>query len=234
MDALRQTFADELRCVLFKGSAHRGDHIPYFSDLDVHALVSGIGDGRAPDWVRALVFQRALGRLDPEGYEVGAFQLEFLPAEGHPPEWPVPYPGEYEVLHGEAPFGPPSADAHLAHAREHLRRASRDRDVVLRIFVDQPDGSLPRPVRLLATFLTSRVRAAAAILSGDPERAYTSHRSPLLHVVGEELGNERELLIFDALAHDWREVRTHPEQLRAMFAAGMAAYEAFIEFTPPG
>lgn len=232
--ALRETFADDLRCVLFKGSAVHEDHIPYFSDLDVHAMVAGVGPGRAPDWVRAMVFQRAIGRIDPEAYGVGAFQVEFVPAGGYPPGWPVPYPSTYEVLFGGAPFGEPSAEAHLEQARDLMARAAADRDELVRGFTDRPDAALPRPVRLLGTLLTGRLRAAAALLSGDPERAYVSRREPLLRVVGEALGNERELILFYALASDWREVRVYPEQLRAMFATGMAAFEGFAEWTLGG
>ena len=42
----------------------RGDEIPYFSDLDVHAMVDGL-TGHAPDWVRAIAFQRAIGPAVP-------------------------------------------------------------------------------------------------------------------------------------------------------------------------
>ncbi len=230
--ALRSTFGEDLRCVLFKGSAMRGDHIPYFSDLDIHAMVDGVGDTRAPDWVRALTLQRAIGPVDAEAYEVGAFQVEFTPGERYPADWPVPYPRTYEVVDGAAPFGPPSAEAHLAQAREQLDRVERDRDDLVRGVVDRNDRALGRPVRLLGTFLGGRLRAAAALLTGDPERAYTSTRAPLVHVVGEAVGNERELLLFYALAKDWREVREQPEQLRAMFATGIAAFEMFAGWRP--
>jgi hypothetical protein len=232
--ALRETFAADLRCVLFKGSALREDHIPYFSDLDVHAMVAGVGPGRAPDWVRAMVFQRAIGRIDPEMFGVGAFQVEFAPPEGYPPGWPVPYASTYEVLFGGAPFGEPSAEAHLEQARDLIARAAADRDELVRGFADRADGALSRPLRLLGTFLTGRLRAAAALLTGDPERAYVSRREPLVRVVGEALGNERELILFYALAGDWREVRAYPEQLRAMFATGMAAFEAFADWSLEG
>lgn len=232
VSALQMTFGDDLRCVLFKGSAMRGDHIPYFSDLDVHAMVDGVGDGHAPDWVRALAFQRAIGPVDAEAYEVGAFQVEFTPGDRYPAEWPVPYPRTYEVVHGTAPLGPPSDEAHLAQAREHLDNVERERDDLVRGVVDRSDRALVRPVRLLGTFLSGRLRSAATLLTGDPERAYTSPRAPLVHVVGEAVGNEREMLLFYALAQDWREVRQQPEQLRAMFATGIAAFEQLGEWRP--
>jgi len=230
--ALRTTFGDDLRCVLFKGSAMKGDHIPYFSDLDIHAMVDGVGDTHAPDWVRALAFQRAIGPVDAEAYEVGAFQVEFTPGDRYPADWPVPYPRTYEVLDGSAPFGLPSAEAHLQQARAQLDNVERERDDLIRGVVDRSDRALVRPVRLVGTFLTGRLRSAATLLTGDPERVYTSSRAPLVHIVGEAVGNEREMLLFYALAQDWREVRQQPEQLRAMFATGIAAYEQFAGWSP--
>jgi hypothetical protein len=230
--ALRETFGDDLRCVLFKGSAKRGDHIPYFSDLDVHAMIDGVGDAHAPDWVRALAFQRAIGPVDAEAYEVGAFQVEFTPGDRYPGDWPVPYPDTYEVIDGHAPFGAPSAEVHLRQAREQLANVERERDDLVRQVVDRSDRTLVRPVRLLGTFLSGRLRSAATVLTGDPERVYASARAPLVHVVGEAVGNEREMLVFYALAQDWREVRQQPEQLRAMFATGIAAFEMFADWRP--
>ncbi|HET8568935.1 MAG TPA: hypothetical protein VFM93_08120 [Candidatus Limnocylindria bacterium] len=226
--ALRDVFGRDLRCALLKGSVLHGDEIPYWSDLDVHAFVDGADRG-APDWPRAVAFQRAIGRHDPEAYGVSQFQVSFVPGGGYPKEWPVPYPASYEVLFGEVPasFASPSVEEHLDRASTDLARTAADRDSLVRSFVDKPDRSVARYVRLLGTYLAGKTFSAAVLLSGDPERVHASRRAALIHVVGEALGNERELVIFDALAREWREVREKPEQARAMFAAGMSALDAF-------
>lgn len=227
--ALRDSFEGDLTCVALKGSVLRDDHIPFWSDLDVHAFVRGTGDSLAPDWPRAIAFQRAIGKLDPAAYEVGYFQVTFVPHDRYPAAWPAPFPSSQEVLFGEPPRAEPSAAEHLDRARERLAGARAALAAIVRNIVDRTDAGLARPVRVLGTELAGQIVSAACLLSGDPERVVRSRRAPLVHVVGEALGNERELIVFYELAREWREVRAHPEQLRAMAAAGLAALERFDE-----
>ncbi|MGH2450778.1 MAG: hypothetical protein ACRDGE_05830 [Candidatus Limnocylindria bacterium] len=234
VQALGEVFADDLRCVLLKGSVLRGDHIPYFSDLDVHALVEGVGASRAPDWPRGLAFQRLIGGLDPEHFGVGAFQIELL-APGYHREWPTPLPGTYEVLFGEAPRSFAAADPaeHLAAAPTSLARLAAVRDSLVAGLLDKPDRALPPRVRLLGTHLKGALLSAACLLTADPVRAHGSTRHALVMLVGDALGVERELAVFYELASTWRETRTRGEDLRAMWAMGMTTLDALASWVPP-
>jgi hypothetical protein len=184
-EALRQVFGQHLQAVLLKGSVLKGDVLPFFSDLDVHALVRGIGPGRAPPWSQAVAFQTHVGPLDPEAYGLSAFQVTFLDADRPDEPWVPPWPGTYEVLAGSMPApGAVDATPYLQQAEAGLRALPRWAASVVRSFVDKPDRALPRHVRLAGAYLKGALYDAAIVLTRDPGPVLTARLPELVALVG--------------------------------------------------
>lgn len=226
--ALRDTFQDALTCAILKGSVYKGDFIPHFSDLDIHAFVRGIGRHRTPTWAQSVAFQRRIGPLDPEAYTVNAFQVSFVDAEIYPEEWVPPWPGTYEVLTGAAPssFARVDPAAYIHHARHNLSLLPGWAASLSRSFVDKPDRAVPRIVRLLGTYLKGALYDVGIIHTHDPGFVLTSPLTALVSLIAGAIDRGEALQRFYAQAARWGEVRTHPEELREMFAAGMRALDS--------
>jgi len=225
-EALRQVFGQHLQAALLKGSVVKGDLLPFFSDLDVHALVRGIGPERAPPWAQAVAFQRHVGPLDPEAYGLSAFQVTFLDADRPDEPWAPPWPGTYEVLVGSMPAaGAVDAAPYLQRAEAGLRALPRWAASVVRSFVDKPDRALPRHVRLAGAYLKGALYDAGIVLTGDPGQVLTARLPHLVALVGPATQTADVLEAFYTGARSWLEVRADPAALRAMFGWAMTALE---------
>lgn len=83
----------------------KGDFIPGYSDLDLHAFVDpeALISGRTPKLEYTLRFQEATGRLEPQDVRVSQFQIYFLRADRTMEDWTPPVPGSYVVVYGTPP-----------------------------------------------------------------------------------------------------------------------------------
>lgn len=237
VQACRVAFGPHLRCVMVKGSAIKGDFLPLYSDLDVHAFVdpSVLVADRSPKLEHALRFQEAIGELEPRDAGVSAFQVYFLRADRMIEEWSPPVPGSYEVVHGD----PPSWLArwrefdYVGKAKRTLARIPDDRRTLTDRVLDKPNRSLATFVRLAGMFLKGAAYDAATVASNDPQRALTM-RTPELLTYLESV--DRSLVavrrFFDSVA-DWRRVESNPAYARGAFRQAIEALEAIERWSRP-
>ena len=165
---------DEARVegIILHGSAHKGDAIAGFSDVDFMVfLTSDCFDARGelPD---ELVFaiQERIGPLPWSEAGVRYPQAYFYDARRLPSWWTGPAPGAYRALWGRLPEqAMPTQDSLRAASLRFLKEdLSSHIASDLRNSADGADGSLPRRVRLLGTTVTP---AIFALLGHDAEDA---------------------------------------------------------------
>lgn len=227
VDALRSVFGADLRGAILKGSVLKGDSIPYFSDLDVHAFVACVGPDRSVDWPLAVALQERIGKIEPDDYEIGYVQLLLFDPDGYPADFAVPPRGTYEVLYGEPPasFARAPVAASLEIAAANLRRLPEHIATLNRSFSDKADAHAPRIVRLAGAYLKGGLYDAASLITNDPATALSRRLADLVALVGPVVGNETDLRAYYDLARRWRDLRSRPDELRAMYGHGMAALQ---------
>lgn len=230
VDALREVFGDDLRCAILKGSVLKGDWIPYFSDLDVHAFVEGVREDRSVHWTKAVALQERIGTIDPDEHQIDSVQLILFPPEGYTPDMTPPPPGTYELLWGEVPatFAPPQVVEHVATSRANLARLPGYLAAMSRSFWDKPDRSVARYARLAGTYLKGALYDVGQIVTEEPAWVLAHRLDDLVALVGPAVGNEPELRAYYGLARRWREVRERPADCREMYALAMRALDAVI------
>lgn len=228
--ALREVFDADLRCAILKGSVLKGDWIPYFSDLDVHAFADGVGEDRSVHWSTAVALQERIGRIDPEPYLIHDVQLMLFGPAGYGPDMVPPPPGTYEVLYGAIPesFHRPQVVETLAVARANLARLPEHVATMNRGFWDKPDPSAGRFARLAGVYLKGALYDAGKLITNEPAWVLSLPRDELIALVGPVVGNEREVRAYYDRALEWHEVRERPERLREMYGLAMAALEAIV------
>lgn len=107
VESAKEAFGAGLLTAIGKGSAFKGDFIPYYSDFDVHLFVDSrlvpmLGP-RTPSLQQALKSQSCLGRINPESFQVNSIQVFVIDALDYPKDWTPPLPGTYRVLYGNYP-----------------------------------------------------------------------------------------------------------------------------------
>ncbi len=228
--ALQGTFGADLRCVLLKGSAFKGDFIPGYSDLDLHSFLSPeVMIGRAaPTPELALRFQASIGKLEPRDYGCNSFQLYFLNWERYPEGWAKPVPCSYTVLHGELPVGftDVTAEEYRRHAHAALARLPVTVAQLVERGIDKPDRSLPPILRLAGIELKQATYAAASLLTDDPLLIWTLPRHEVLARLSEtDLPCLPELRATLAALEHWDELSGDPDQVRATLFAALRLLE---------
>lgn len=224
--ALRSGFGGDLRCVLLKGSALKGDFVPGYSDLDLHCFLSPeVMVGRAaPTPELAMRFQSAIGKLEPRDYGCNSFQLYFLNHERYPDGWAKPVPGSYVVIHGETPdgFGEVTREEYLEHARNALSRLPVTAAQLIERGIDKPDRSLPPILRLAGIELKQATYAAASLLTGDPLLIWTLPRQEVLSRLREaSLPCLPELRATFAALEQWEELVADPDRVRVTLLSAL-------------
>lgn len=171
--ACMNAFGEErVEGIVLHGSAAKGGSIPGFSDVDLMAFLAAEcfdSTGSLPDDA-VFAIQEAIGPLPWR--EAGFLypQAYFYDARRLPDWWTGPAPGAYRVLWGRLPEqAKPTAEGLRESSRHFLREVlsqyiSRD----LGGFVDAPDDTLPRRVRLLGTRVAP---ALFALLAHDADDA---------------------------------------------------------------
>ncbi|MGH2372529.1 MAG: hypothetical protein ACRDIC_03505 [bacterium] len=224
LPALQSVFGPHLRAAIVTGSAIKGDFIPYYSDLDIHAFVDHtvLMDENAPRADLALAFQEAIGGLEPGEYGFGSFQIIFVSAD-YRADWAPHLPETYQSILGDARaiFGDLSPARFIAHASRRLDQLPGEISTLVRTIVDKPDRSLERLSRLLGVYLKGQIYNAAVVITGDPLRVWQSRLDeviPLLEPVASPA-----LRAFFSGVRSWTESRGDPEYHRTLIHDGLQA-----------
>lgn len=229
IEAAKTAFGDGLVGAIGKGSAFKGDFIPYYSDFDVHLFVDPdqveMLDARTPALEHALRFQEALGSIEPETYRVSSIQAFVVDAYNYPADWTPPLPGTYSVVYGQAPaWKVPSHDDLYKAAQTFFPRMRQQVPNLIGRFLDKPNSGLAPYVRLVGTCLKPAVYYGATLRGRDPVTVWTEPVGTLLPLLEDEEA-EAAFGHFFTLARDWASVRQDPERLRTMLREALAGFE---------
>lgn len=232
--AAQTAFGPHLRCVTLKGSLLKGDFLPRYSDLDIHAYVDpeALEGDRTPKLDFALRFQEAIGPFDPDDSAVSQFQVYFLRADRAAEGWMPAVPGTYEVLYGEPP--PALRDwegyDYVAQARRNLERIPAERRTLIGRILDKPDTSLATYVRLAGTILKGHAYSAAIVVTGDPRSALAMRTRDLVHFLEAQ---DPALAAFGGyyeFVKAWERVERDPHRARQAFRKALDALQAIQEW----
>ncbi len=194
LPALQSVFGPHLRAAIVTGSAIKGDFIPYYSDLDIHAFVD----------------------------HTVLIQIIFVSAD-YRADWAPHLPETYQSILGDARaiFGDLSPARFIAHASRRLDQLPGEISTLVRTIVDKPDRSLERLSRLLGVYLKGQIYNAAVVITGDPLRVWQSRLDeviPLLEPVASPA-----LRAFFSGVRSWTESRGDPEYHRTLIHDGLQA-----------
>lgn len=221
---LQNVFGPHLRAAIVKGSAVKGDFIPFYSDLDVHAFLerAALMKDTTPRVDLALAFREAIGHLNPEAYGFGSFQIIFLPTE-YPADWSPSVPGTYRVLLGdpEAIFGPSPPARYVSSSRSRLDQVEAELASMVRSVVDKTDRALARQVRLFGAYLKGQIYNAAVVITGDPLRVWQSGLDEVVPLL--EPARSSAIRTFFSEIRSWPERRGDIGYHKALVQAGLQA-----------
>lgn len=225
--SLSASFGSLAKSVLLKGSLHKGDFIPYFSDMDIHVFVASEAmlAPLVPRLSYSLAFQEHFGTLEPECYGVSQFQVYFIDAENYPQEWTPPLPGTYQTLLGSPPqLALPTKEQMQQRAADFLDDIPRQAGKLIGRFVDKPDRGVAPVVRLLATMLKPAAYQIAILCGQDPFRVWCRPLREILEVVEPRVGVRGWSDFYNGV-QDWPAVRCRGGQLRKLFTLGIQTLE---------
>jgi hypothetical protein len=229
--AVQGAFGELAQAILLKGSLHKGDFIPYFSDLDIHVFIQSpaMQGPMTPKLSYCLEFQARFGDLDPEEFGVSQFQVYFLDPDNYPGNWTPPLPGTYEVLWGNyEPVMVPSWDVLSGNAHSFLQDIPRQLDNLMHRFIDKPNNQIAGLVRLLGVYLKPAAYETATLLGYDPVKIWTKPLPKILKIVEPVLDDNSWSLFYQGL-QPWQEVRTQPDLLRKLFGIGVSGLEHLVQ-----
>lgn len=227
--AVQGTFADKAQAILLKGSLHKGDFIPYFSDLDIHVFIqsSAMQGPMTPKLSYCLEFQERFGDLDPEKFGVSQFQVYFLDADNYPTSWTPPLPGTYGVIWGKYEPSVPSWGFMVDRAHSLLQDIPGQIDSLMHRFIDKPNDRIADLVRLLGVYLKPAAYEVAILLGYDPIKIWTKPLPMAIKLV-EPVLEDNSWSVFYQGVQPWQEVREDPVLLRKLFAVGVSGLERLV------
>jgi hypothetical protein len=222
-------FGDAMTGMIVKGSAIKGDFIPYFSDFDVHIFTdSRIMRGPlVPDISVAIPFQEKFSAIDVEAWQVSQIQVMIIAADNPPEKWSPPLPGSYRVLAGSIPpiYQHIDPDQFRTSAAQNLRGNGRWVDTLLGRIVDKPDQQLADSVRLAGTIMKAGLYEAAVVLGDDPITVWNSSLQEILQTVEPRVFDDQPASRYYRQAWNWRDVRSDGPSLRAMLSDALTALD---------
>lgn len=220
--ALQETFQEGLRAAVVTGSVIRGDFVPFYSDLDVHAFLEPemLLDEHAPLPHLALAFRDSIGDLNPDAYGFAGFQITFVPVAFRS-DWAPMLPVHYRTLVGDPVpiFGAITAERFLAHARRRLDQLPSEVATLVHTIVDKTDGVLARHSRLIGAYLKGQIYNAAVIISNDPLRIWQTTLAEVIGVAGDAIS--REIPGFFSEVKLWPERRAESAYQRQLVRVGL-------------
>lgn len=235
LDAATHVLGDGLLAAVGKGSAYKGDFVPYYSDFDIHLFVDSTRvpmiDGRTPALRPAVAFQAAMGAIDPESYGVNSIQVFWVDGRNYPEDWTPPLPGTYWLIYGELPdeLRLPSEESMRQKAIQFFPWARKQARALIGRFLDKPNHAIAPLVRLLGTHLKPAAYQGAILLGANP---YDVWCKPLAEVVAQVERTwlpQQGVTRFFREVWEWERVRHDPPRLRTLFKLGVETTEALCD-----
>lgn len=206
----RQAFGDYFRGAILKGSAYKGDFIPYFSDYDVHTFVddAAMAGPRIPAIEYALAFQEAFGDVLPRDYQVNQCQIYFIAWNQYPLDWVKPLPASYTIIYGDLPPGftdytQDDRQHYIQKSHEDIGLYTRYCDGLIDRMVDKPNEDLPPLARLAGTFLKPMPYMVATVAGHDPEYVWKLRLADVLAIAEPLACPDRLISAYFAQVQPW-------------------------------
>ena len=230
VDACRRAFGPHLRCVIVKGSAIKGDFMPGYSDLDLHAFVDPetLMSDRTPKLEYALRFQEAIGPLDPRVAGASQFQVYFLRADRTADDWTPSVPGSYEIVYGDLPRALREWKTFdfKGQAKRNLARIPDDRRLLIERTLDKPNRVLATYVRFAGTVLKGHAYSAALLASEDAPGVLRMRTAELVQDLAKHSPTLASVERFFAHVANWPRVEQEADYARDAFRLAIEALEA--------
>ena len=234
VSACKKSFSSNLECVILKGSAVKGDFIPYYSDFDFHVFLNPkvMQSERIPKIDYALKFQKAFGHVKPEDYGVSQFQIYFIDSQHYPADWVPSAEGTFEVIWGRMPLAVMKVDnqVYVQQAHENLKTVRDTRKNLIGRFVDKPDAGIPTLVRLLGTFLKGYMYSVLILLSENPKDGLRLRLDEMIAQVEKGIGSKGHLTAFFNQVSDWATIQQNSDKARTAFKEGMKSLDEIVHW----
>jgi len=234
VSACKKSFVSNLECVILKGSAAKGDFIPYYSDFDFHVFLNPkvMESERIPKINHALKFQKAFGHVKPEDYGVSQFQIYFIDSQHYPADWVPPVEGTFKVVWGKMPLAVMNVgnQVYVQQANENLKTVEDTRKNLVGRFVDKPDAQISSIVRLLGTFLKGYMYSVMVLLSDNPKDGLRLRLDEMIAQVEKGVGSKGHLTAFFNQVSDWATIQQNSDKARTAFKEGMKAIDEIVHW----
>lgn len=242
--AAAETFGNELRCVVIKGSAveHGGrDFIPYFSDVDcsIYLASAAMRGPVTPRTDLALDLRARLGKVRAEDYEAGSWSAAFWD-EHRLHDWALQplADGQYRVITGELPatFRNGTPAEYLDRSAKMVAAMGETADRAVRYCADVPDERLADQLRAIAPWVKSGLRSAVTVAARDAFVGWTTPLAAVLSFVEPSIVPSGAARRFYHDLSDWRAVRRDPKRLAALVADAATILDemrAYFALTSP-
>ena len=227
LSACRKAFGDSLVCITLKGSAVKGDFIPYYSDFDFHIFLKPkvMDNARIPKAEYALEFQRAFGGVNPQDFRASQFQIYFINSEAYPEDWLPPIEGTYVIFYGSVPLSAGEAEEqkYLQLASNHLATVEESRKTIVGRFVDKPNSAIPNLIRLLGSTLKGYIYSVSALTLPNPKQGFKLGLDEIIEIVEKEVKSGGHISGFFQLVSDWGRIQTDSDSARQALKEGIEA-----------
>jgi len=229
VSACKEAFATSLECVLFKGSAVKGDFIQGYSDYDFHVFLKpdAMDGERAPKVDGAIRFQKAFGNVNPEDFGASQFQIYFINSEKYPVDWVPPVEGTYKIFWGNIPSTAKEFDdtTYLRYAKQFLSSVEEDKQKLIERFVDKSNIGVPAVVRLLGATVKGHMYSVSMLLTSKPKIVLRLKLDELISLVEEGIRSRGHFSKFFEYISDWSLIRRDYDYARDAFAEGIKALD---------
>lgn len=231
VSASKTAFADNLECVILKGSAVKGDFIQGYSDLDFDVFLKpeAMDSERVPKIKGAIRFQKAFGSVNPEDFN-GKFQIYFINSEKYPPDWVPSVAETCKICWGNLPSCAEELDdlTYLQHAKQFLLNAEHDKQSHVNRFVDKPNGEVPAVIRLLGATIKAYMYSISMLLTSKPKFVLGLKLDRLIAIVEEGINSEGHFSKFFECVSNWSLIRQDCDYARDAFREGIEALDEII------
>ena len=229
LDIAQDVFGSSMTGMIVKGSAIKGDFIPYFSDFDVHLFADDrvMRGPLVPDISVAIPFQERFSAIDVDAWQVSQIQVMMIAADNPPHGWIPPLPGSYRVIAGNTPpsYNNVDSDRFKHQAKLNLSGYARWVETLLGRIVDKPDHQLADSVRLAGTIMKAALYEAAIELGDDPVDVWNRSLQEILQTVEPQVFDNRPASRYYERAWNWRDIRTDGNELRPMLADALSTLD---------
>jgi len=235
VSASKTAFAENLECVILKGSAVKGDFFQGYSDFDFNVFLKPVAmdSERVPKVEEAIRFQKAFGEVEPQDFGASQFQIYFINSERYPPDWVPPVEGAYKALWGVLPLTAKEVDdsIYLSFAKQDLTTVEQNKQSIVGRFVDKPNTGVPKIVRLLGATLKGHVYSVSALLTSKPKVVHRSRLDELILLVEEGLRSEGHFAKFFEYISNWTRIQQDYECAREAFREGTRALDEIARWS---